>query len=87
MSEFGLHTYSSFVSICYPNDLQTVSKEPRYHIYMINKIPKLTFVKGSLVIKEDGISVGINIKTETNNKTETLITNYVNIILINHQNL
>ncbi|RRN67550.1 hypothetical protein EI200_22470 [Peribacillus simplex] len=72
MSEFGLHTFSSFVSLCYPNDLQTVSKEPRYHIYMINKIPKLTFIKGSLVIKEDSISVGINIKTETDNKSKTI---------------
>ncbi|MGW5891891.1 hypothetical protein [Priestia megaterium] len=73
MSEFGLHTYSSYLSICYPNDLNTLQvSDQRYHIYMITLVPKLTFNKDSLQIFEDHISLEVNVKTEEKEETETL---------------
>lgn len=70
MSEFGLHAYSSHATIFYPNDLKKLKFERNYHIYMIHLIPKLKFVKESLTITKEGLSIGINVKTEENEKTE-----------------
>jgi hypothetical protein len=38
---------------------------------MINKVPKLTFLKHSFVVRKEGFRVDINIKSETENRTET----------------
>ncbi|MGY5237992.1 SEC-C metal-binding domain-containing protein [Clostridium tertium] len=60
MCEFGLHTYSSKVNICYPSDFEYIdTSQSKYHIYMINKIKRLSFVKGSLKIYEEYIEVTI----------------------------
>lgn len=72
MSEFGMHVYSSYLSICYPNDLQTLEVGPKYHIYMVNLIPKLKFVKDSIVITREGFSIDVNIETENRNNIETI---------------
>lgn len=73
MSEFALHTYTSYLSICYPNDLSTLgAQEQNYHIYMITLVPKLTFNKDSLQIFEDHISLEVNVKTEEKEEVETL---------------
>jgi hypothetical protein len=73
MSEFGLHTYTSHLTICYPNDLNSIDVgEHDYHIYMITLIPKLTFDKQSLQIFEDHISIEVRVKTETEDSLETL---------------
>ncbi|MED2847052.1 hypothetical protein [Bacillus toyonensis] len=74
LSEFGLHTYSSNVAICYPNDLKNLSIDSKNHIYMITLIPKLTFNPDSLEVFEDHISLKVNVKTEegiTSRKIET----------------
>jgi hypothetical protein len=73
MSEFGLHTYTSYLTICYPNDLNSIDiGKHDYHIYMITLIPKLTFDKQSLQIFEDHISLKVRVKTETEDSLETL---------------
>ncbi|QCT31916.1 hypothetical protein D1120_02420 [Bacillus velezensis] len=66
MSEFAINTYSSYLTICYPNDLNNLSLETKinYHIYMITLIPKLTIVKDSLQVFEDHLSLKIRVKTE-----------------------
>ncbi len=54
MSEFALNSFSSKVRLSYPNHLE--EKDPlngNYHIYMINKIKRLSFVKDSLRICAD----------------------------------
>lgn len=73
MSEFGVHTFTSYLTICYPNDLTTLNAEGQsYHIYMITLIPKLTIKKDSLKTFEDHISIEINVKTEDETTTELL---------------
>ncbi|WP_257146200.1 hypothetical protein [Priestia megaterium] len=69
MSEFGLHTFSSYVEICYPLDLKSLTFEHDYHIYMINLIPKLSFNKLSLKVFEDYVSIDVNIKTEESSRS------------------
>lgn len=64
VSEFGLHTYSSHVTICYPNDLKNLNLESKNNIYMVTLIPKLTFNPNSLEVFDDHISLKVNIKTE-----------------------
>ncbi|MGY2611204.1 YecA family protein [Bacillus pretiosus] len=60
MCEFALHTYSSTVTICYPNKLNTVDvSKAKYHIYMVNKIPRLTFLKDSIKVFETHIEITI----------------------------
>ncbi|MGE7854496.1 hypothetical protein ACQKNN_27300 [Bacillus paramycoides] len=72
VSEFALHTYSSYVTICYPNDLRTLNLESKNHIYMVTLIPKLTFNPDSLEIFEDHISFKVNIKTEVENTSHEI---------------
>ncbi|PFM23835.1 hypothetical protein COJ41_09375 [Bacillus thuringiensis] len=72
MSEFGLHTYSSHLTICYPNDLNTLELESSNHIYMVALIPKLSYDPDSLRIFEDHISVKVNIITESSNISRNL---------------
>ncbi|PAD85466.1 hypothetical protein CHH55_23335 [Niallia circulans] len=72
MAEFGLNSYSSYVTICYPNDLNTIEIGPRYHIYMINKIPKLNFVDKSIIVKKNYFSVDVRIKSDAIDKIETI---------------
>lgn len=73
MSEFGLHTYTSFLTICYPNDLASLNaQEQSYHIYMITLVPKLTIKRDSLKKFKDHISIEINVKTEDGTTTELL---------------
>lgn len=69
MSEFGLHTFSSYVEICYPKDLRTLTFEHNYHIYMINLIPKLSLNKLSIKVFEDYVSVDVNIETELSSRS------------------
>lgn len=55
MTEFGLHTYSSQVTICYPYDLKHIPTDNKNHIYMINYAPRLSFVKDSLKFVNNSI--------------------------------
>lgn len=73
ISEFGMHVYSSHVTICYPNDLQSLEVDHKYHIYMVNLIPKLKFVKDSIVIEKEGFSIDVSVQTENKNINETLM--------------
>lgn len=60
MCEFGLHSFSSQVTICYPTQLGNVDvSNSNYHIYMINKILRLSFVLDSLIIQENYVKVKI----------------------------
>ncbi|MEC1664506.1 hypothetical protein [Bacillus halotolerans] len=74
MSEFGLHTYSSYLTICYPNDIGNLNMQNgiNNHIYMITLIPKLAIDKDSLQVFEDHLSLRIKVKTEEDNYVETL---------------
>ncbi|AFC32146.1 hypothetical protein PM3016_5446 [Paenibacillus mucilaginosus 3016] len=66
LAEFALHTYSSHASIFYPNDMGNFDfSNFKYHIYMINLIPRLTFVKDTLRVAEEAISVAVRVQTET----------------------
>ncbi|MED2665874.1 hypothetical protein P4196_31905 [Bacillus thuringiensis] len=76
VSEFGLHTYSSHVTICYPNDLKNLNLESKNNIYMVTLIPKLTFNPNSLEVFDDHISLKVNIKTEagtTSHEIKTIL--------------
>jgi hypothetical protein len=71
MSEFGLHTYSSYLTICYPNFLDTIDiGKNDYHIYMITLIPKLVYDSQSLLIFKDHITINVKVKTEKEEKVE-----------------
>ncbi|EJQ72400.1 YecA family protein [Bacillus toyonensis] len=73
MCEFGLHTYSENVTVVYPNQLNSVDvADARYHIYMVNKIPRLSFVKDSLKIHESHIEVSIQQGVVTNTKIHNI---------------
>lgn len=62
MCEFALHTYSSRVTICYPNKLDAVDVlNAKYHIYMVNKIPRLTIVSDSIKIYKTHIEISIQL--------------------------
>lgn len=62
MSEFGLHTYSSNVLICYPNNLDKVDvSNINYHIYMIHEIPRLSIVKNGIKILDTHIEISIQL--------------------------
>ncbi|MFB7160464.1 SEC-C domain-containing protein [Lysinibacillus sp. NPDC056232] len=62
MSEFALHTYSSTVAICYPNDLDKVDvSNTNYHIYMIHEIPRLSFVKDGIKIFDTHVEILIQV--------------------------
>ncbi|PED57337.1 preprotein translocase subunit SecA [Bacillus anthracis] len=85
MCEFGLHTYSSQVTVVYPNKLDSVDVEgARYHIYMVNRIPRLSFVKDSLKIHESYIEVSIKQGVATNTKIHNIKFALVNK---NHQEI
>lgn len=62
MSEFALHTYSSHVTMAYPNDLELIDDGHNYHIYMINLIPKLTYVEKTLEIHKDYVTIEVSVK-------------------------
>jgi hypothetical protein len=62
MSEFGLHSFSSHGTIFYPADLPILEFNEKYHIYMINLIPKLKFCSDSLIQNEGFISIKINVE-------------------------
>jgi hypothetical protein len=70
MAEFALHTYTSYGAICYPHDLDTLDAKRKYHIYMINLIPKLSFVEDSLEISKHEISVSVRLRTELEDRIE-----------------
>lgn len=60
MSEFALHTYSSKVMICYPNQLEQADvSDAAYHIYMINKIKRLSFVENSVKVFDTYVEVKV----------------------------
>lgn len=60
MSEFALHSFSSEIVTCYPSHLDTLKdSSARYHIYMVNKIPRLSFIKNSLKFNEGQLQVSI----------------------------
>lgn len=60
MTEFALHTYSSNIAISSAKDLDKLDEsEANYHIYMINKIPRLSFVENSLKVYESHIEVSV----------------------------
>jgi hypothetical protein len=73
MCEFALHTYSSRVSLCYPNMIGTVDvSDASYHIYMINKILRLSFVKDSLKVLDTHVEVQIRRGVTLDYELETI---------------
>ena len=73
MSEFALHTYSSQVAIAYPNQLETVDvSNAAYHIYMINKIKRLSFVENSIKVLNTHVEVQIKHGVTLIDKIETI---------------
>lgn len=73
MSEFALHTFSSKVTICNPKLLETVDvSEASYHVYMINKIKRLSFVENSINITDSHVEVQIKHGVTLTNKVETI---------------
>ena len=73
MSEFALHTYSSHVAICYPNLLENVDvSNAAYHIYMINKIKRLSFVENSIKVLTTHVEVQIKHGVTKVDKIETI---------------
>ncbi|MFC5700142.1 YecA family protein [Cohnella faecalis] len=60
MSEFALHTYSSQVTIVSPKLLENVDvSNASYHIYMINKIKRLSFVENSIKVLDTHVEIQI----------------------------
>ena len=73
MSEFALHTYSSQVAIAYPKQLETVDvSNASYHIYMINKIKRLSFVENSIKVLNTHVEVQIKHGVTLIDKIETI---------------
>ncbi|MFV8830517.1 YecA family protein [Alkalihalobacterium sp. APHAB7] len=73
MSEFALHTYSSQVSIVYPKLLETVEvSNSAFHIYMINKIKRLSFVENSIKVLDTHVEVQIKHGVTIIDKIETI---------------
>ncbi|KAA9023556.1 hypothetical protein [Niallia endozanthoxylica] len=62
LAEFALHTYSSHVTMSYPNDLDLINDGHDYHIYMINLIPKLTYIDNTLEIFEHFVTIDVLVK-------------------------
>jgi hypothetical protein len=74
MSEFALHTFSSKVTICYPKQLETVDvSDAAYHIYMINKIKRLSFVENSIKVLDTHVEVQIKHGVTLTNNIETIM--------------
>ena len=73
MSEFALHTYSSQVSIVYPKQLETVDvSNADFHIYMINKIKRLSFIENSIKVLNTHVEVQIKHGGTLITKIETI---------------
>jgi hypothetical protein len=72
LSEFALHVYSSHGTMFYPADIPILSFKEKYHIYMINLIPKLNFVMESLQQFNDYLSIDIKLTTASEIRTETI---------------
>ncbi|KAB7665576.1 YecA family protein [Bacillus sp. B1-b2] len=73
MSEFALHTFSSKVTICYPKLLETVDvSNASYHIYMINKIKRLSFIENSLKVTDTYVEVQVKHGVTLTDKVETI---------------
>lgn len=73
MSEFALHTYSSQVTVVSPKLLETVDvSNADYHIYMINKIKRLSFVENSLKVLNSHVEVQIKHGVTLVDKIETI---------------
>lgn len=73
MCEFALHPYSSQVTICYPNMLENVDvSNASYHIYMINKISRLSFIENSLKVLATHVEVEVKRGVTLNNKIEVI---------------
>lgn len=73
MSEFALHTYSSQVSIAYPSQLEYVDvSTASYHIYMINKIKRLSFMENSIKILGNHVEIQIQHGVTLIDKIETV---------------
>ncbi|PAL05266.1 preprotein translocase subunit SecA [Peribacillus simplex] len=73
MSEFALHTYSSQVTLVYPKMLETVDvSKHAYHIYMINKIKRLSYVQDSIKVLDTYIEVQIKHGATSIDKIETI---------------
>lgn len=63
MSEFALHAYTSHCIMFYPHDLKKLKFDQKFHIYMINMIPKLTYIKDSLEVTKEKIRIDMTVKT------------------------
>lgn len=73
MSEFALQTFSSQVAIAYPKQLETVDvSNADYHIYMINKIKRLSFVENSLKVLDTHVEVQVKHGGTLIEKVETI---------------
>ncbi|PFO75679.1 preprotein translocase subunit SecA [Bacillus cereus] len=73
VSEFALQTLSSHVSIAYPKLLENVDvSNAAYHIYMINKIKRLSFVENSIKVLDTHVEVQIKHGVTLIDKIETI---------------
>lgn len=73
MSEFALHTFSSQVAIAYPKMLETIDvSNAAFHIYMINKIKRLSFVENSIKVLDTHVEVQIKHGVTLIDKIETI---------------
>lgn len=71
MSEFALHTYSSTVVMCYPNNIDKIDvSNVNYHIYMIHEIPRLSFVNDGIKIFDTHIEISIQLGVMENVTTK-----------------
>ena len=73
MSEFALQTLSSQVYITYPKLLENVDvSNASYHIYMINKIKRLSFVENSIKVLDTHVEVQVKHGVTLIDKIETI---------------
>jgi hypothetical protein len=56
--------YSSKMRIVFPKDLDAIKCDADYHIYMINRIPKIVFEPHSVKQYQDHFSVKVKLKRE-----------------------
>ncbi|MGE6664481.1 YecA family protein [Paenibacillus xylanexedens] len=85
MSEFGLNAYTSHCITFYPNDLRKLEFDEKYHIYTINMIPKLTFIKSSLRIDKEKIYIEMSMKIKEEEKIRGFDFNFSGVS--DHRNL
>ncbi|WP_214805955.1 MULTISPECIES: hypothetical protein [unclassified Exiguobacterium] len=66
LTEFGLLVKGHQLQLCYPQDLSYLKREGknRYHLYMICRIPYISFVKDSLEVTTGYMKFSIKVEKE-----------------------